>query len=274
MNFLRGFFSFIISLVIFILLIVLSLSYSLEGFIKGELLKGVIQDKIVSENIGDKEVKQSIENLLGQEEITGLLEELVDEYMKYSKNDEYRASDEFKQKVIDFSVKNIDIINKFTNDKMTEERLRSEEFYNDLTNDLEEGFSNAKEALGDKDIIIEVFNFSISTLSRTILLIVIVVLIILLALVNWSLYNWFSYVSTPLFICGLLFTLIYVLISKFSIEIAKTLDISINIDPKYILTIGIVEISVSILLVILKIIMTKANKPVYSEGSNEETYLR
>ncbi len=262
MGVLRGFLSFIINIIIFCLLFALSLSYCIKGFVINDLLNGVIKDNSVSSNVSDAEVKKAIKNIVDQKEINDLLEDLIDEYVKYTKDKTYRASKEFKDKIIDFMVKNKDSISKLSKEEVTIEKIRSEETYNNLTKALDDGFIEAEKIIDDKEVLLDIYTITVSTTSRVILISIITLLIILLALINWSFINWIPYVSVPLIFCGSIFTSIYILIMKFSIEISNSLHLKVNINPKYILLTGLLELVIGILMLVIKSSIKKMNNKV------------
>ena len=87
MKVLKGLLSGIIGLLLFVLIVGLTFSYVMKSVLKKDILNGVVKDQVTKQyvKIEDEKVKEGIEELLGKNEVSDLAEELIDEYIKYTK---------------------------------------------------------------------------------------------------------------------------------------------------------------------------------------------
>ena len=268
MKVIRGFFSGIIGLILFVAIFGLTFSFIIKGIIKNDILSGVVKERIITEYTKkvDPDIKETIEEILNQKEISDLAEDVIDEYIKYSKNKDHKVNKKLVDDIIEFCVKNKDLISKISNEEITEEKLRSQETYDNLTKSINEGFPEVENQIGDVgETVVEIYGIVVSDTTRLIVIGIIIGLILLLMLINWSLIKWMSTVGVSLIINGTLFSSIYVVIMIFKDKILNSLDFEVNLNPTTIIIIGASEIVIGIILLIVKAILSKNN-------TNEMTY--
>ena len=260
MKIVKGILSGIIGILIFVFLFSLTFSFLIKSVIKKDIVNGILKDQITTQYIKETntEIKRELEDLLSNSKVGDLASELIDEYIKYTKNNSYKISDEFVDKIVDFCVENREAISKLSKEEITEEKIRSKETYENIRKTFNEGFPQVKDKIGDGKIIVEVYGEIVDNNSRMIVGILTILLVIIYSLINWSLYKFLSLLGSCLIIIGALYSGIYALIVKFSSEILK--ETSINLNPKTIIIVGIIEIIIGIILIVIKKITQKKDE--------------
>lgn len=269
MKVVRGIFSGIFGIVLFGLIFALSFSYILKSVVSKDLLNGVLKQQILDQYNKEvnTEVKESIEELLGRNDISELANDILEEYAKFAKDKDYKVSDEFVDEIIDFCVKNKDIISRITKEEVTEEKLRSDETRTNLTKSLNEALPEISDKIGESgDIVMFVYGVIVSRFARIMTIFAIVTIILLIALITWSVYKWLTPLGISLIISGLLYIGLYICIMIFKAEILYGLDIDIKFNPTIIVIIGGAEFIFGIISLVIKKIID--NNRVVEENYN------
>jgi hypothetical protein len=177
--------------------------------------------------------------------------------MKYLDDSNYQVSDKTVDSILDFFAKHKDELSKISDHEITEEEIRSAETRENLTKALNDGFNSLGKDLGqtEKDIIKSYGTFT-SKSFRIVLLVLIFVQIGLLVLIKWSPYKWMTTTGVTFVISGVFIGTSYliakILLSKVIVNDAK----EISINPKIMLILAIVEISVGVILLIAKTVIS------------------
>lgn len=111
MKIIKGFLSFIFSILIFVALFAISLSFIVKNTLQKEILTTIAEEKgteLVEDLIDDIDIpsseKQKIKNtLLKDKTFSKYITIYIDNYIKYVNDDEYKVSKEDASKIIDFA---------------------------------------------------------------------------------------------------------------------------------------------------------------------------
>lgn len=263
MKFLKGFLSFIISLVITLLIMVFSLNLIFKNVIEKEILGGVVKDQIISEYIenADVENKELIKELLDEKEVTTIASNVIDEYMEYLEDNNHRVSEKTLNSIISFCVKHRTQISKIAGRDIPESEMTSQETYRNLSDSINEGFEHVGNEINTSGTeIVKTYNNLTSTNFKIIIIISIIISIILLMVIKNSLYKWLSNLGKALITNSIIIIVLYFALTTIVDEIIKQQNIDITIELSGILSIGIVELVLGIILIMIKKIIDKSIK--------------
>lgn len=254
--------SFILSIVLFILVLAFSLNLVIKGVVQKQIIGGVAKNQILNEYIEKSDYenkdKEKIRKILDNPEALKVANSVVDEYMVYAADNNHKVSKKTVDGIINFFIKNREKLNELTDSNVTEEELKSQETYNNIEKSLNEGFEDVNFDIGEQaSNVIRIYSKLTSNNLQILIGISIIIVIILLMIIKSSLYKWMStfgssLISTGIMLCGLFFTLNLVVEA-----IKKKLEFEIEMNLKEVLTIGIIEIVVGIIFIITKIIISK-----------------
>lgn len=260
MKILKKFLSFIVGFILYILLLAFSLNLVIKGVIQKQIVGGVAKDQIISEylNKSDVENKEEIRKILEDKDATKIANTVVDEYIEYLSDNNHKVSKKTVNSILDFCIKHREQINKFSKENVTEEELKSPETYNDLEKAINESFSEIEHEIGDAPIqVIKVYSNLTSNNFQTLLIISIIICIILLMIIKSSLYKWMSSVGGSLISIGVMILGLYFALGIVVQEIQKQFDFDIVIKLNDMITIGIMEILIGVILIVIKVIINK-----------------
>ena len=265
MKVVRGICSGILGIVLFALIFALSFSYILKNVVSKDLLNGIVKQQLLDQYTKEvnPDVKESIEELLGKNDLSALANDVLEEYSRFAKDKNYTVSDEFVDEIIEFCVKNRTTISRMSNEEITEEKLRSEETRNNLTKTLNETLPEISDKIGESgDMVMLIYGLIVSKSMRLLAILSIVAIIVLIALITWSVYKWLTPLGISLIISGLLYITIYVGAMIFKEELLIGLDIDIKFNPKIIVIIGGAEFVFGIVSIIIKKIIDNKNRTI------------
>ena len=265
MKVVRGIFAGIFGIVLFALIFALSFSYILKSVVSKDLLNGVLKQQILDQYTKEvnTEVKESIEELLGKNDISELANDILEEYSKFAKDKDYKVSDEFVDEIIEFCVKNKDLISRISKEEITEEKLRSDETRTNLTKSLNEALPEISDKIGESgDLVMFIYGIIVSRFARIMTILAIAMIILLIALITWSVYKWLTPLGVSLIVSGIIYIAIYVCTMIFKAEILYGLDIDIKLNPTIIVIIGGAEFIFGIIAIVIKKIIDGKSKQV------------
>ena len=254
MKVLRVIASSILGIIIFALLFALSISIVFKSVVEKEIIGNMVKEALLEDYIKeatDKD-KEKIEDVFKEEDINTLINIILDEYTESVSVDNYQVKDETIDEIIELCVKHIDLINEFSDEKITEKDLRSSDTRNELTKSINKAFKNNDNDTTEsvKDVI-KVYRNVVSSSFRTAMIIGIIILTALIALINFSLYKWMKYLGGSLVSCGLLVSVMYVGLMLIIEKLVETEGYNIKANPRYVLILGTFEIILGIGLIVL-----------------------
>lgn len=262
MKVVKGILSSIIGISLFAIIFALSFVYILRGILKDDVFGTLIENKVLTEYSEEesKDAKRAVEELIGKNEVSELAGDIIDEYIKYTKDENYEVSDEIVDKIVEFCVANRKTIARISKEEVTEEKIRSDETRTNIKKSLNEVFPEIKKDIGENgDKILFVYNLLTGKLLKLSLFFAIVFLIVLLALINLSVYKWLTTFGITLIVSGIIYTSLYVLLMAVKEEVLRELNLDINLTPTIIIIIGGVELVFGILSIIIKRIIDRMN---------------
>jgi len=259
MNILKGIAGFFISIILILLVDAYSLSISLKYVLQNQIIGSVVKEQIINSYVENSKTfkdKDKLEGIINDNKSNEIIDNIIDDYIKYLDDSNYKVSDKTIDSILDFCVKHKDELSEISDHEITEEEIRKSETREDLTKSLNDGFSSLGNNLGqtEKDIIKSYSTFT-SKSFRIVLLVLIFVQIVLLVLIKWSPYKWMTPTGVSFIISGVFIGTSY-LIAKIilnNVIVNDTKEISIN--PKIMLILAIVELSVGVILLITKTII-------------------
>lgn len=260
MNFLKGLLSFILSIVLFILLTIFSFNILFKGVVQPQLIGGLAKKQLVSEYIEKEDIdhKEEIEKLLEDKEADKIANNLVNDYMKYLSDNSYKVSKKTVNNIINFCVNHREEINNISNTVVTENEIKSQETFDDLYNKINDGFKEINKKIGKTpQEVIKIYVNLTSNNITLVLIISIIICVILLILIKGSLYKWISTFGSSLISCGIMVIGLYFILNYLVLTIINKQNFNLNIKINQVLTLGLFEIIIGIVMIIVKIIISK-----------------
>ena len=271
MKFLKGFATFIIGVLLFVLMLALSLILRLETFVEKELVVSAVKEVSVQEIKGDdatNEQKKLIEKMLEDEKSEEIIQKIVQNYISYKEDSNYEVSKDDYDLLIDYIVKHLDEINAVSDTKLTEAEVREQFKYEDFKKNTKEVFEDFDKDSKDMSQTMNLYTKVTSNNTKLILIVSIVICILLITLVNWAFIKWLKVVGINLIIIGVIFAIMYgfglFMQSKIMAD-ENVLQVIRAIDIKGFLITAIVEVVVGIVLLVVYKLLNK------KETSDEET---
>ncbi len=270
MKSLKKFCNALLTIILFIFVFSLSISFILKKFVQEDLIANMAKEEIVKQYIDndnydgiDSEKKAILKTILGEDDANEIVNIILDNYMIYTVSENYELSKSDYDKIIKYFEKHsndisrisgkIDINyikNRFTYDEVN--KMVKDEFVK-LDEKLKES-SVSPEEVTEKVDIINIYANLVSTQTRMYILYGIGGCILLLMFINYSVSKWMIEAGISLIISGVLVTSVYNFVEF--LKGASTSDNAIRylngIDIKYAITIGVCEVLVGIGLIILK----------------------
>ena len=90
MNIIKKFISFILSIILFILILMFSFNIIIRRVVQKQIIGGVTKNQVISEYIDntDSKYKEEIKDLINDKEEKEISDRIIDEYMEYINNNE------------------------------------------------------------------------------------------------------------------------------------------------------------------------------------------
>lgn len=265
--------SFLIGFVLMILISVLLSSFLLKNIIQNQLIGSIVRTEMLSDFIDESDIenKEEINKLLDDDELNNIVNNMIDDYLNSVDDENYIVSEKTVNAIINYIVEHEEEIEKITDTEIDIDEIKSQESYDELTNTLNDALGETNNLGSSEKNILKTYAYLTSNRFRITLLVSIVVLIVLLALIKKSTYEWLSTASISLISSGVLLCLIYTALKFLIISLLKEENISITVDPKDMLIVGLLEIVLGIVLKLLKsTIESKKQAQLLEDGNLEE----
>lgn len=260
MKVLKKLLSFILSVVLYILILVFSLNLVIKGVVQKQIIGGFAKDQIINEYIDNQKVenKDEIKKVLQKSDALKVANSVVDEYLIYVTDNTHKVSKKTVQGIIDFFVNNREDLNKISKTNVSEEELKSQKTFDELEKALNDGFEEVNVNLGETPTeVLKIYSNLTSNNFQILLIISIVIVIILLMIVKNSLYKWMSTLGSALISVGIMISGLYVALTMLVDHIMKSQSLNVEIKLDSMLTIGILEIVIGIILILTKFVISK-----------------
>lgn len=269
MKFLKGFFSFIIGFIIFILISMLASSFLLKNVVQNQIMGSVVKSEMIEGIMKDSDIehKEEIMNMLDDDELNYIVSDVMDEYLKAIENSNYEISDKTVDRIINYVDKHKEEIEKIAGEEIDVDELKmsKDEFNEEMNKSLSEEAidSNVRD-------VFKVYKAYISTKFRIVLAVIIVVLIGLLMLINKNVYGWLTATGVSLIASGISMSGLYLLVREGLKQAMKESSVTIIIDPVNMLICGLIEMAVGVALLVTYNVINKKkqNKDEFEIESN------
>lgn len=248
MKIIKGFFTFLISFNLVILIIILTVGSSLRE----------VQSKIISETLKQTIVKEanskvsnniidSISSYKGSNEI---INSVISDYLN---ND---VSDDTIDLIMQFLKDNQESLEAISNSKINIDELTSDESRKQLKESINKGFSEIKiDDNSPAKTVLKTYSKIVSVNFKILIITIIVISIILLILLNLTSKKWLISLGSVLITSGALVLLLY-FIANLLLNVIVS-DKSIEIDINQMFKSGIIEAISGIILLIIYLIFGK-----------------
>lgn len=251
----------ILTLLSFVFIFILGCSLIFKNVVQrgvvGSVIKSVVQEEFASNKKledTDKENIKRINNELESKDIEILVDKLLDEYESSYENSNYDVKEETVNYIIDLCVKYKDVISEISGETITEEKIRSVETKNGITQAFNEVFEeNERDDREEVKIVLSCYYVFISSTFRLIMLLLALGCFALIALLKKSYYKWMKNASIVLIISGALFALLYLICNTYLISLSShtTNSIEIFFNPTFISKLAIIELIIGALLIVV-----------------------
>ncbi len=271
MKVLRVLGSMLISFVLFVLLLLLPISFIAEDFVKNNIIRTAIKEAIEENNtkLSDSDMSEDqievVENLFEDERVEEFFNIVLDKFSNYKYGEStIEISDKEYDKFIDYINDHKKDIEELTGEEVDDEFIEEKLSQEEINKAFADMFKNMDKDLGESGE--EFANFFvgfskfISSTFRIVLISIILVFIGLLMLINWSYIKWMIPTAVPAIIDGILIMLLFGII-KLSQSVVSSSDSSVEMFKEMnfnrILYIGLGEFVLGILLIVLYNIFKK-----------------
>lgn len=214
MKILKGFITFIIGIVLFVLIFSLSIVYRTKSFVEQELVVNTFKETMLSQMSEEKtpdDVKELVDKLANNKDVDQIIDRYVQNYLAYKTNTNYNISKEDYNIFLNFVLKYKDDFNKYSETKYEEEDIRKEMTYDAVNKLAKQTFEELEKELPDENFtkVITVYAETTSSNTKLILFLAILVCIILITLINWSFIKWLKVTGIDLIISGVIISGLY-----------------------------------------------------------------
>ena len=268
--------SILISFVLFVLLLILPLSFIAEDFIKNNIIGSAIKE-VINENLDkaansglDDDKLEKVESLYKDKRVEEFINLVFDKYSNYkSGSGSIEITDKEYDMILDYIDDHKKEIEELTGEEVKDEYIEENLSKEDINKAFNDMFKDMDKELGDSgetftNLVVGFTKF-ISTTFRIVLISIILVLIGLLMLINWSYIKWMIPTAIPAIIDGILIMLLYGIV-KFSQGFISGSDSSVEMFKEMnfnrILYIGLGEFVLGIVLIVLYNIFKKRKNEV------------
>ena len=224
MNILKGLGIALICTAIVILLEMFSFSISIKHVFQNQIIGGAVKEKVLDSYLKENESvdKEKIENLINDNKSNEIIDNIINDYMKYLDNENNEISDKTVDSIVEYCLTHKDEISKISGREVSEEEIKSEETRNNISKSLNDGFKSFSEGFGttEKSFVKSYGEFT-SSKFRVTIIIIIVVLLGLLALIKWSTYRWLSSFGVAMIISGVTVLMAYAVLKGIIFIVVK-----------------------------------------------------
>jgi hypothetical protein len=230
MKFIRGFFTVILAIVLFILVFALSIVFRTKTFIEKDLVVPIVREaatKALNDGEVTKEQKDLINKITSDKDFEKIVEKVTQNYIALQSEEEYTLSKDDYDLFIDYIIKYKDEINKVSKTNYSEKEIREMFSYEETQKQAKEAFDTLEGNTSNSDMkqVINVYSKTTSSNTKLILGLGIVVIIMLITLINWSFIKWFIVLGIDLIISGLFVGSLF--------AVGEFIKSKVVVDPNY-----------------------------------------
>lgn len=259
----------IIAMILGILINVLSFTLIFKDVVQDGVITNVVKTTVasayLSKNISNldnlsADQKKMLEDFLNDSEMNEVVDVLMDNYINYISDSNYKISQKDVDKIKDYAVKNEDLIKKISNKDIDINEITKEITVENIdkgAKELQEKFDNMPIEMAP---VVSSYKYITVGPLKAILISAIIVCISLMMLISWSLIKWMKSTGICLITNGILVSLTFVFIDGikgFIINRLNNSSIFEGMTFNNILIIGLSELGIGIILVIIYNILNK-----------------
>ena len=214
MKFLKGFITFILGLLAFVLIFSLSIIIRTKSFVEKEVLTTIIKETtkeaVKNSNLRKKD-KDFIDKIINDKDSSKILNRIEQNYLDYQSDSNYELSKKDYDLLIDFIIKYEDEINDLYKTNYSSEKIRNNLKYDDVNRFAKNSFNELSTSDETKDVneVLTTYIKLTSLATKILILAGIVILLALVALVNWTPIKCLKVLGIDLIISGALIGLIF-----------------------------------------------------------------
>ena len=268
----------IIAMILGILINVLSFTLIFKDVVQDGVITNVVKTTVasayLSKNISNldnlsADQKKMLEDFLNDSEMNEVVDVLMDNYINYISDSNYKISQKDVDKIKDYAVKNEDLIKKISNKDIDINEITKEITVENIdkgAKELQEKFDNMPIEMAP---VVSSYKYITVGPLKAILISAIIVCIALMMLISWSLIKWMKSTGVCLITNGILVSLTFVFIDGikgFIINRLNNASIFEGMTFNNILIIGLSELGIGIILVIIYNIL---NKKIINDNKEE-----
>lgn len=264
MKFLKIFFTFIVSLLLFLTIfsytIILNVKNVVQNQVATEVVKTMIKKKSADLSNEEKQkINDAIDSFSSDKELDNVITSLIQEIKNVSEGKD--VSNESVELVIKFCVNHVDDINKIANTNYTVSDIDNAESRENLKKSIKEVYKDISKD-DSKALVDLVTTYGTVTSSKSTIYVIgiIVVLIVLLGLINMSPYKWIKPFGIVLAVSGSLVSIIYLGFNILYDFIINDIKLDISIDTRTILIYGVGEIIAGVVILVVYNVINKIVK--------------
>jgi len=279
MKTLRSILYVIIAMLLGIFINLLSLTFIFKNVVQDEIITNTIKTSIatgyLTKNIKDidkltPEQKKMLEDFLNDNDINEVVNVVMENYMNYQSDSNYKISQDDVDKLKDYVIKHQDLIKQASDEDFDINKITNEITVDNIDENARKVANQLDELPSEIKPIIKSYKYIIDGPIKIILIGLIIVCIALMMLISWSLIKWMKATGVCLITNGVLILLMFAFVDGIKDLILRAIDIKIafaNLSFNSILIIGLVELIIGIILVVVhNIVNKKLNK---SNNENE-----
>ena len=262
MKVLRNIIYVILAIFLGIFINLLSLTMILKNVVQDELITNTIKTSIVSgylsKNIKDinkltDEQKQMLEKFLNDNEINEVVDVLMDNYINYQSDKNFKISQNDVDKLKNYVVSHEDLLKEASGEDFDINDVLKEITVDNIDKNARKVADQLDELPSEVKPIVSSYKYITVGPVKVILIGAIIICISLMMLISWSLIKWMKATGVCLITNGVLISLTFAFVDGIKDLFLKAIDMKFtitNISFSNILIIGLSELAIGIALVV------------------------
>ena len=266
MKSLKGILTITSCTILSILVLGLSLTYTVKSFVIKEVapstIKELLRKEYVKTNQLDSHKLEVLDRVFYDKNTSATIEIIIDNFLEYKDNKSaYKVKEKDLKKVREFMVEHKKDLSDFSNEELTDEKI-IEHFQVDVINDeVIDIFEKVDKDLNKTEkLVLNVYSKATSSSTRNIMIATMIILAIAIVLLNLPITQSFGKLGVSILISGILLAFVYValLILKDKIISSLKIDLDLNsINFNIFLIWSIIEIALGTSLIVIKRLTNK-----------------
>lgn len=266
MKSLKGILTVIACTILSILVLGLSLTYTVKSFVIKEVapntIKELLRKEYVKTNQLDSHKLEVLDRVFYDKNTSATIEIIIDNFLEYKDNKStYKVKEKDLKKVREFMVEHKKDLSDFSNEELTDEKI-IEHFQVDVINgEVIDIFEKVDKDLNRAEkLVLNVYSKATSSTTRTIMIATIAILATAIVLLNLPITKSFGKLGVSVLSSGIVLALVYLILLILKDKVISLLKIDLDLSSinfNMFLIWSIAEIAIGTLLILIKKVIPK-----------------